>query len=115
MMSQITTRLDPHISPRGNLNFNNKLAIGVLCVVALLAGRPLSLGLVSASATTGIGIVQYRLGPEVLVSDNQDGGTLRCEPSVALFKDTIVVAWNDSHGGSLGTSKSKVGVSIGWA
>jgi hypothetical protein len=34
-----------------------------------------------------------------------------------LSRDTVVVAWNDSHGGSLGTSKSKdkVGVSIGWA
>ncbi len=72
---------------------------------------------VFASATTGSRIAKYRLGPEVLVSDNQDGGALRCEPSVALFRDTIVVAWNDSHGGSLGTSKNKdkVGVSIGWA
>ena len=72
-------------------------------------------GPLSASDITGSGIAKWRLGPEVLVSDNQDGGALRCEPSVALFRDTVVVAWNDSHGGSLGTSKSKVGVSVGWS
>ena len=89
----------------------------MLCVTALLAGGHLLPGPLSASDTTGSGIAKWRLGPEVLVSDNQDGGALRCEPSVALFRDTVVVAWNDSHGGSLGTSKSKdkVGVSIGWA
>ena len=87
----------------------SKLATPARCVTALLA--------VAASATNSTAGPQYRLGPEVLVSNNQDGGALRCEPSVALFKDTIVVAWNDSHGGALGTSKSKdkVGVSIGWA
>ncbi|MEK6405688.1 MAG: sialidase family protein [Acidobacteriota bacterium] len=52
------------------------------------------------------------MGPEVLVSANQDGGDLRCEPSAAIFKDTIVVAWNDSYGGRHG---ARSGVAIGWS
>jgi hypothetical protein len=52
------------------------------------------------------------LGPEVLVSSNQDGGDLRCEPSAAIFKNTVVVAWNDSYGGMHGAS---TGTAIGWA
>ncbi|GEM_PF-2097401 len=58
---------------------------------------------------------KFILGPEVLASSNQDGGDLRCEPSAVIFKDTVVVAWNDSHGGAHGTSKGKEGVTIGWA
>ncbi|MGI8743535.1 MAG: hypothetical protein ACR2NN_13385 [Bryobacteraceae bacterium] len=53
-----------------------------------------------------------RLGPETLVSVNQDGGRLRCEPSVAATGDTIVVTWNDSYGGRHG---SPAGVTIAWA
>jgi hypothetical protein len=52
------------------------------------------------------------LGPEKLVSSNLDGGSLRCEPSVAAAGDTIVVTWNDSYGGHHGSS---TGVAIGWA
>lgn len=54
----------------------------------------------------------FQIGPEVLVSNNTDGGALRCEPSVAISKDAIVVAWNDSYGGVHG---SNIGVAIGWA
>jgi hypothetical protein len=92
-----------------------RLAIVVLCVAAVLAGRDLLPGSASASSATGSGILKYLLGPEVLVSDNQDGGALRCEPSVVVYKNVVLVSWNDSHGGSHGTSKSKVGVSVGWA
>lgn len=56
--------------------------------------------------------VKFWLGPEVIVSDNQSGGALSCEPSAAIFKDTIVVAWNDSYGGAQG---SPTGVAVGWA
>jgi hypothetical protein len=52
------------------------------------------------------------LGPEVLVSDNADGGRLRCEPSAAMHGPTVVVAWNDTSGGRLG---AKTGVRVGWA
>lgn len=54
----------------------------------------------------------FKLGPEVLVSNNMNGGVLRCEPSAAIYKNTIVVAWNDSYGGVHG---SEIGVAIGWA
>jgi hypothetical protein len=53
-----------------------------------------------------------RLDPETLVSDNPDGGALRCEPSVAAAGDTILVTWNDSYGGRHG---SPTGVAIAWA
>jgi hypothetical protein len=55
---------------------------------------------------------KFTLGPEVLVSSNQDGGDLRCEPSAAIFKDTVVVAWNDSYGGMHGAF---TGTAVGWA
>ncbi len=55
---------------------------------------------------------KFVLGPEALVSTNQDGGDLRCEPSAAIFKDTIVVAWNDSYGGRHGSS---TGTAVGWS
>ena len=55
---------------------------------------------------------KFILGPEVLVSSNQDGGDLRCEPSAAIFKDTVVVAWNDSYGGMHG---SQTDTAVGWA
>jgi hypothetical protein len=55
---------------------------------------------------------KFILGPEVLVSSNPDGGDLRCEPSAAIFKDTVVVAWNDSYGGMHGAS---TGTAVGWA
>jgi hypothetical protein len=55
---------------------------------------------------------EFILGPEVLVSSNQDGGDLRCEPSAAIFKDTVVVAWNDSYGGM---HSSPTGTAVGWA
>jgi hypothetical protein len=46
---------------------------------------------------------KFLLGPEVAVSANQDGSELRCEPSAAIFKDTVVVSWNDSYGGMHGS------------
>jgi hypothetical protein len=52
------------------------------------------------------------LGPEVLVSANKDGGELRCEPSVAAFRDTIVASWNDSYGGHHGAPG---GTAVAWA
>jgi hypothetical protein len=55
---------------------------------------------------------KFILGPEVLVSSNSDGGDLRCEPSAAIFKDTIVVTWNDSYGGRHG---SATGTAVGWS
>src|SRR5690242_5911266 len=55
---------------------------------------------------------EFILGPEVLVSSNKDGGDLRCEPSAAIFNDTVVVAWNDTYGGMHG---SPTGTAIGWA
>lgn len=54
----------------------------------------------------------FQIGPEVLVSNNLDGGTLRCEPSAAISRDAIVIAWNDSYGGIHG---AETGVAIGWA
>lgn len=51
------------------------------------------------------------LGPEVLVSDNKDGGELRCEPSVAAFGNTIVASWNDSYGGHHGAPG---GTAVAW-
>ncbi len=54
----------------------------------------------------------YRLGPETLVSTNNDGGALRCEPSVGIAGDNIVVAWNDSWGGAHGAS---AGTAAAWA
>lgn len=55
---------------------------------------------------------EFILGPEVVVSANLDGGDLRCEPSAAIFKETVVVAWNDSYGGMHG---SPTGTAVGWA
>ena len=54
------------------------------------------------------------LGPEVLASNDSDGDALRCEPSIAVSKNVIVVAWNDSYGAAHGM-KSKTAVSVGWA
>ncbi len=58
------------------------------------------------------GAVKLTLSHEVEVSNNADGGRLRCEPSVAIFGDEIVVAWNDSYGGRLGAT---TGVAVAWA
>lgn len=55
---------------------------------------------------------KFILGPEVVASSNQNGGDLRCEPSAAIFKDRVVVAWNDSYGGMHGAS---TGNNVGWA
>jgi hypothetical protein len=46
----------------------------------------------------------FQIGPEVLVSNNLDGGALRCEPSAAISSDAIVIAWNDSYGGIHGSN-----------
>ena len=51
-------------------------------------------------------------GPEVMASINDEGGSLRCEPSVALHGDHVVVAWNDSYGGAHG---ARTGVLVGWS
>jgi len=56
--------------------------------------------------------VIFQIGPEVLVSNNLDGGALRCEPSAVISSDAIVIAWNDSYGGIHG---AEAGVAIGWA
>lgn len=55
----------------------------------------------------------YELGPEVLVSDAVDGGPLRVEPSTAIHGSTVIVAWNDSHGGMVGVEYG--GTHLGWA
>ncbi len=52
------------------------------------------------------------LGSEVIVSDQPDGGDLRCEPSAAVSGDDVVVAWNDSYGGAHG---SYTGMAVAWA
>ena len=53
------------------------------------------------------------MGPETLVSVNQDGGALRVEAAAAVSGDRIIVAWNDSHGGrEFGV---RTGVSLAWA
>jgi len=57
-------------------------------------------------------MTKIRLGPEALASVNEDGGALRCEPSVAMHGDKIVVSWNDSFGGRKG---SETGVAVAWA
>lgn len=54
----------------------------------------------------------YALGPETLVSANPNGGALRCEPSVGIAGDNLVVAWNDSWGGAHGSS---TGTAVAWA
>lgn len=56
--------------------------------------------------------IRYTLGPEVLVNSGFDGGSLQCEPSVAVYGNIVVTAWNDSFGGKQG---AKTGVVIGWA
>src|SRR5258708_7248316 len=79
--------------------------------VALVPFLVFAVSLQSASAgPEGKPMVSF--GPEVLVSDNADGGALRCEPSAALQGKTVVVAWNDSSGGKLG---SMVGVRVAWS
>ena len=84
----------------------------------LHTGRRLALFLLFAPALAGAPQKSQqpgklaRLGPETLVSVNQDGGTLRCEPSAAVSGNNIVVAWNDSWGGRNGSS---VGVAVAWA
>ena len=74
---------------------------------AFVIGQPLR-----RPPSAAVPSIKYRLGTEVLVSNNSAGGRLRCEPSAAVFKDTIIVAWNDSYGGSRG---SQTGVAVGWA
>lgn len=61
------------------------------------------------------GSFELKLGSEVLVSGHQNGGRLRCEPSVAIYKDTVIVAWNDSYGGWRGETEGKTGTTVGWA
>lgn len=78
---------------------------GVVSLVVLISLR-FGIHTQTGSATLGV------LGPETLVSTNADGGTLRCEPSVAADNTTVVVTWNDSYGGHHG---SPTGVAIAWA
>jgi hypothetical protein len=58
------------------------------------------------------GSTRLQLGVEAAASDSPDGGDLRCEPSVAVRGDDVVVTWNDSAGGRTG---SPAGVAVGWA
>lgn len=52
------------------------------------------------------------LDHEILVSDNEDGGLLRVEPSVAVHGDVIVAAWNDGRGLREG---AVTGTSVAWS
>src|ERR1700682_5777237 len=83
---------------------------GYISVKALVMFLTVLLGLGAQFA--GVHSQKFMLGPEVLVNSNQDGGDLRCEPSAAIFKDTVVVAWNDSYGGMHGSAS---GTAVGWA
>ncbi|MGE3466692.1 MAG: hypothetical protein AB7J13_07140 [Pyrinomonadaceae bacterium] len=74
-----------------------------------LSARLLGQGVPSSEPKRAI---NYKLGNEVIASNNPDGGFLRCEPSIAMHQDRLVVAWNDSWGGKQGAS---TGVAVGWA
>lgn len=52
------------------------------------------------------------LGSETQVSLDSEGGALKCEPSVVISDNIVIVAWNDSYGGKSGCS---FGVCIAWA
>jgi hypothetical protein len=64
-------------------------------------------------STGGVSAQQVRLGPEVVVSINKDGGRLRVEPSAIIVGETVVVAWNDSRAGR--DFKVATGVGLAWA
>ncbi|MCI0486243.1 MAG: glycoside hydrolase [Blastocatellia bacterium] len=81
-----------------------------IVVIALMIALTLLVGI--SPRFTGANSQKFIQGPEVLASANQDGGDLRCEPSAAIFKDTILVAWNDSYGGRNGSS---TGTAVGWS
>jgi hypothetical protein len=87
-------------------------AIATLCVAAVLI-LPIPPSRMVGGSRLFDG-ESTRQGPEVLASNSPDGGALRCEPSVAVFRNVIVVAWNDSYSGAHGM-KNKAGVSVGWA
>jgi len=55
---------------------------------------------------------QVTLGEDVEASINPRGGALRCEPSVGVSGNAVLVAWNDSYGGKHG---SQTGVCAGWS
>jgi hypothetical protein len=78
-----------------------------LVVAALILGGPAA-SVVGRNQRGARGL----LGPEVLVSANEDGGELRCEPSVAAFGNTIVASWNDSYGGH---HSAPGGTAVAWA
>ena len=52
------------------------------------------------------------LQKEVQVTSTSEGGSLKCEPSVVIDDNVIIVSWNDSYGGQTG---SVAGTCIGWA
>src|SRR5262245_20672 len=90
---------------------NGKLMARLLGLVKTAAMSLVLVGL-NCAPTPASYSDHYALGPEVLVSINEDGGELRCEPSAAMFKDVIVIAWNDSYGGMHDAS---TGTAIGWS
>ncbi len=56
--------------------------------------------------------LEYNLGPEIQVCEPENGGDLQCEPSVTINKNIVLVSWNDSFWGKVG---SKTGSAVGWA
>lgn len=52
------------------------------------------------------------LRDEIRVSSDLNGGELKCEPSVIIDKNVVVVSWNDSYGGQSGTG---YGVCVAWS
>lgn len=70
------------------------------------------LAALALALAAGQASVDLHLADEVLVSDNEDGGLLRVEPSAALHGDVALVAWNDSRGLE---KRATTGTSVAWA
>lgn len=54
----------------------------------------------------------FILRDEVCVSSYTIGGKLKCEPSVVMHENVVIVSWNDSFGGESGTG---YGVCVAWS
>lgn len=94
--------------PRPTSPFHLRSCVALTVCVLLSFFAP-----VPVRAQTGGSVPKdYILGPETLVSNNTDGGELRCEPSVGISGSDIVVAWNDSWGGAHG---ALAGTAVAWA
>jgi hypothetical protein len=92
---------------------DRRTAITPLCVAAILIALFPPSRTVAASYSSDWDTI--RQGPEVLASNNPDGGDLRCEPSIAVYGNVVLVSWNDSYGGAHTIPKSPIGISVGWA